>query len=153
VKTNKKNLLSHQTERILKKASQNMNRRDFMKVSAIGLMGTQMMLEGCASFQPKTTRVPKRIRKGNLYYRRLGRTDMVVSEISLGGSPVPPEPVFRKAIEMGVNYFDTSAFYSNGNSERKIGKIIKGRRDSFYVTTKFRPFKNRNKKADLMKGV
>jgi len=78
---------------------------------------------------------------------------MMVSEISLGGSPVPPEPVFRRAIEMGVNYVDTSALYANGNSERKIGRIIKGRRDAFHVATKFHLFKNRNKKADIIKGV
>ena len=36
-------------------------------------------------------------------YRRLGRTDMKISEISLGGSPVPPEAIFRRAIEMGIN--------------------------------------------------
>jgi len=35
-----------------------------------------------------------RIKKSDMYYRRLGRTNLYISEICLGGSPVPPEPVF-----------------------------------------------------------
>jgi len=76
-----------------------------------------------------------------MVYRRLGKTGLMVSEISLGGSPISPEPVFAKAVEMGVNYADTSAFYSAGNSERTIGKMMKGRRDKFHVATKFKPLK------------
>jgi predicted aldo/keto reductase-like oxidoreductase len=78
-----------------------------------------------------------RVRKGNMTYRRLGRTDLFLSEIGLGGSPPPPEPVFRRAIEMGVNYVDTSSVYLNGNSERRIGEILKGRRDRFHIASKF----------------
>ncbi|NNG45917.1 MAG: aldo/keto reductase [Deltaproteobacteria bacterium] len=70
-------------------------------------------------------------------YRRLGRTDLFLSEIGLGGSPPPPEPVFRRAIEMGVNYVDTSSVYLNGNSERRIGAILRGRRGKFHIATKF----------------
>ena len=70
-------------------------------------------------------------------YRRLGRTDLMISEIGLGGSPAPPEPVFLKAIEMGVNYVDTSSSYSGGNSERLIGRVIKGRRDKIHIDSKF----------------
>jgi predicted aldo/keto reductase-like oxidoreductase len=70
-------------------------------------------------------------------YRRLGRTNMKISEISLGGSPVPPEAIFRRAIEMGVNYVDTSSSYMNGNSERTIGKILKEYPNKLYVATKF----------------
>jgi predicted aldo/keto reductase-like oxidoreductase len=71
----------------------------------------------------------------------------MISEISLGGSPVPPEPVFKKAVEMGVNYVDTSSSYSNGNSERAIGKIIRGKRDKFHVATKFHAVRRREVKS------
>ncbi|NOZ23285.1 MAG: 4Fe-4S dicluster domain-containing protein [Planctomycetes bacterium] len=82
---------------------------------------------------------PRRVRKGEMVYRRLGRTDLMVSEISLGGSPAPNEMIFGRAIARGVNYADTSETYEKGNSERKIGKMIKGRRDKFYVATKCHP--------------
>jgi predicted aldo/keto reductase-like oxidoreductase len=70
-------------------------------------------------------------------YRRLGRTNMKISAISLGGSPVPPEAVFRRAIEMGVNYVDTSSSYMNGNSELTIAKVRKEFPGRLFVATKF----------------
>lgn len=73
---------------------------------------------------------------GQMNYRRLGRTGLKISEISLGGSPVPPEAIFRRAIEMGVNYVDTSSSYMNGNSERTIGKILKAYPGKLHVATK-----------------
>lgn len=73
---------------------------------------------------------------GQMEYRRLGRTNMKISEISLGGSPVPPEVIFRQAIERGVNYVDTSSSYMGGNSERTIGKLLKEYPGKLYVATK-----------------
>lgn len=119
-----------------------MNRREFIKTSALGVLGTHLLLTGCGTSEEKGTAAPERMQKGGMRYRRLGRTGLMVSEISLGGSPVPTESVFRKAVEMGVNYVDTSSIYSLGGSERLIAKIIKGRRDTFYVGTKFHPGRN-----------
>ena len=79
-----------------------------------------------------------RLKKGQMYYRRLGRTNLWISEISLGGSPLPAMPILYQAIERGVNYIDSSHTYSNGNCERKIGQILKEfGRDNVYVGTKF----------------
>jgi predicted aldo/keto reductase-like oxidoreductase len=73
-----------------------------------------------------------------MWYRRLGRTGLFISEISLGGSPLPDWSLFREIIERGVNYIDTSTSYSNGNSERQIGRLIKeAGRDKVFVCTKF----------------
>jgi len=103
-----------------------MKRREFVfGFSGLGLLGT---LRG---IQP--------MGKGGMRYRRLGRTGIMVSEIGLGGSPVPPEPVFRQALEQGVNYVDTSSSYMNGNSERMIGRIARGRQDRLIIATKFHP--------------
>ncbi|MEE8382797.1 MAG: aldo/keto reductase [Thermodesulfobacteriota bacterium] len=119
-----------------------MNRREFIKTSALGVLGAHLLLTGCDTPEEKSTAALEKIQIGGMHYRRLGRTGLMISEISLGGSPVPTESVFRKAVEMGVNYVDTSSFYSFGNSERSIAKIIKGRRDTFYVGTKFHPGRN-----------
>lgn len=87
------------------------------------------------SFGQQTT---DRIQKEGMYYRRLGRTNLMISEISLGGSPLPDWDLFLRAIERGVNYIDTSCTYSNGNSERQIGRLFKEiGRDKVYVCTKF----------------
>ncbi len=78
------------------------------------------------------------VKKGEMYFRRLGRTGFLISEISLGGSPLPDWSLFRQIIERGVNYIDTSHTYNNGNSERQIGRLFKEiGRDKVYVCTKF----------------
>ena len=103
-----------------------MDRRHFIKSASITLLAG-MTQTGLGNNNQLPTQVK---------YRRLGRTNMKISEISLGGSPVPPEAIFRRAIEMGVNYVDTSSNYSNGNSERTIGKILKEFPNKLYVATK-----------------
>ncbi len=112
------------------------SRRDFLKAAALTVVGSRIPADG--PFSPYTERIrfAIRFRIGDMARRRLGRTDLMISEIGLGGSPPPPEPVFRKAIEMGVNYVDTSSSYSGGNSERLIGRVIKGRRAGFHIATK-----------------
>ncbi len=132
------------------------NRRRFIKTSAMMALGTQLpcsvLFAQDAKQGAEQAAGPRRIRKGSMHYRRLGRTGMMISEISMGGSPVPSEPVFARAIEMGINYVDTSQNYMNGNSERVIGKRIKGRREKFYVATKFHPGRRKpKKKADIIR--
>lgn len=52
--------------------------------------------------------------------------------------------VLSRAIDAGVNFFDTADNYSLGNSERLIGRVLRGRRDRIVIATKggarFRPF-------------
>ena len=74
-------------------------------------------------------------------YRRLGRTEARVSDISVGsgsstGGRQRPE-VVREAIERGVNYFDTAPDYSEAGSERRFGEAMKGVRDRMFLATKF----------------
>ena len=104
-----------------------MDRRYFIKSTSLTLLAA-MSKTG----QGNTNTLP-----GRMKYRRLGRTGMKISEISLGGSPVPAEAIFRRAVEGGVNYVDTSSSYMNGNSERTIGKLLNDYPGKFYVATKF----------------
>lgn len=76
--------------------------------------------------------------KDGMNYRRLGRTGFKISEISLGGSPVPDWALMQQLAERGVNYIDSSHTYQNGNSERMIGRLLKKMgRDRIHVGTKF----------------
>lgn len=47
-------------------------------------------------------------------------------------------PVFRRALELGINYIDTADTYSAGESETLVGKIVRefGRRDEMVIATK-----------------
>lgn len=103
-----------------------MDRRHFIKSTSVTLLAAMT----------KTGQGNTSQSMNQMNYRRLGRTGMKISEISLGGSPVPPEAIFHRAVEMGVNYVDTSSSYMNGNSERTIAKILKAYPGKLYVTTK-----------------
>jgi aryl-alcohol dehydrogenase-like predicted oxidoreductase len=75
-------------------------------------------------------------------YRRLGRTNVEVSDIALGAGRIGDDPansvaLARKAIEQGITYFDTSPDYSGTNSEQVLGEAMKGHRDKMFLATKF----------------
>ncbi|MFC2066087.1 aldo/keto reductase [Chloroflexota bacterium] len=71
---------------------------------------------------------------------RLGRTNMMVTRLSLGGIPIQKVPedeaiaVVRRCLELGINFIDTANAYTN--SEERIGKAILGQRDRPILATK-----------------
>lgn len=71
---------------------------------------------------------------------RLGKTDLEVSRVGMGGIPIQRPPleeavkVIRRALDLGVNLIDTSIGY--GDSEVRIGKRIAGRRGEVVLATK-----------------
>jgi uncharacterized protein len=68
-------------------------------------------------------------------YRRLGKTDIYVSVISLGGIGID-KSVIQYAIEKGVNLVHTSSGYNRGKSIRLLGEVMKTRRDRVYIALK-----------------
>ena len=78
-------------------------------------------------------------------YRRLGNTGEMVSCIGLGGFHLgqsrleEPDAIklFHAAIERGINFSDNSWDYNQGESERRVGKALKGYRNKVFVMTKF----------------
>jgi 1-deoxyxylulose-5-phosphate synthase len=74
-------------------------------------------------------------------YRRLGSSDLVVSEISLGSwltyggyvERAPAEACITRALELGVNFLDTANVYARGRAESLLGDVLAGRERSSYV--------------------
>jgi aryl-alcohol dehydrogenase-like predicted oxidoreductase len=77
----------------------------------------------------------------------LGKTGINVSAISIGtwqvggkwGSTFDnanADTILNKAIDAGINFIDTADVYSDGESEKALGKIIKSRSEKIYVATK-----------------
>ncbi|MGZ8793407.1 MAG: aldo/keto reductase family protein [Gaiellaceae bacterium] len=78
-------------------------------------------------------------------YRRLGSSDLDVSEISLGSwltfgggiSNAQAEACVAKAFELGINFIDTANVYSRGDAEEFLGEVLAQRpRDSYILATK-----------------
>ena len=82
-------------------------------------------------------------------YRDLGRTGWKVSEVSfgawaIGGTWGPVEDTdslaaMHKAVDMGVNFFDTADVYGDGRSERLLRQLRSERSETIYVATKAGP--------------
>ena len=110
-------------------------RREFIKAAPLAAWAI-IASQGRAARAVPRTGMPAP--GGGLAYRRLGRTNLNISEVSLGGSPLPDWPLFLEIIEKGVNYVDSSVSYDNGNCERQIGRMLKTLgRDKAFVATKF----------------
>jgi uncharacterized protein len=80
-------------------------------------------------------------------YRTLGKTGLKVTGVGFGIGFVPVPDVVARAIDMGVNYFDTSRDY--GDSEKIFSGVIKGKRDKIVIATKTPS----SKKADIIKDL
>ena len=79
--------------------------------------------------------------------RKLGKTGFEVSAISIGtwqvggkwGSSFDntnADTILNKAIDSGINFIDTADVYSDGESEKAVGRIVKSRSEKIYVATK-----------------
>ena len=86
-------------------------------------------------------------------YRYLGNSGLKVSEICLGTMTFTPQGMFKDyggtdivqskklvdfAIDKGVNLFDTADSYSDGESEKTLGKALGSKRKNVLICTKIR---------------
>ncbi len=74
-------------------------------------------------------------------YRRLGNTDLFISEIgfgcmSLGTEDAINDKLIHQAIEGGINFFDTADLYQKGYNETTLGRAIREKRSQVIVATK-----------------
>jgi aryl-alcohol dehydrogenase-like predicted oxidoreductase len=104
--------------------------------TALGLVGSRGAFAGAAEpKEPSTAPLPQ---------RRLGKTGRQVSIYGLGGlftvsmhdRHAEAVEIVNRAIDLGVNYIDTSAWYGTGASELNIGTVMKKRRDEVFLASK-----------------
>jgi aryl-alcohol dehydrogenase-like predicted oxidoreductase len=80
--------------------------------------------------------------------RRLGRTGLDVSVLGYGagavgglftkGAAADQERAIARAVDAGINYFDTASRYGDGESEKNLGRVLKALKADVVVGTKFR---------------
>jgi len=110
-----------------------MHRHDFLRT----LLGLPL-----ARYLPGT-RDTLSLAPGSIPTRRLGRADVPVTILGLGGSHVGQAASERAArqlvdtaLDEGIRFFDTAESYQSGGSERWIGAALAGERDRVFLMTK-----------------
>ncbi|MCI8998618.1 MAG: aldo/keto reductase [Muribaculaceae bacterium] len=142
----------------MKKENNNMDRRGFLKLFGSGAAVTTLALAGCESGKNPVTGITAsaapQLEKGKMTYRTNPKTGEKVSVLGYGCMRWPTlhdpdetldqETINRlvdKALEYGVNYFDTSPAYCKGRSERATGiALARHPRESYYIATKLSNF-------------
>lgn len=79
-----------------------------------------------------------------MQHRVFGRTGIPVSIVSMGSNRLGDPgvdasawpPIVRRALELGVNFFDTSNSYNQGRSEAVLGEVTAGWPETVYISTK-----------------
>ena len=116
-----------------------LSRREFVTTLlggvTAGILSTTRSMDAAAP--DKTAAMPT---------RPFGRTGHDVRLFSLGGQATLERPgttdeslaIINRAIELGVNYIDTSRVYGMGISEHYIGQVMKGRRKEVFLASKTR---------------
>src|SRR5215471_14152156 len=80
--------------------------------------------------------------------RTLGKTGLKLSVLGFGcgavgglmvrGEPADQERAVVRALELGLNYFDTAPLYGNGESEKNLGKLLAALRADVFIGTQVR---------------
>lgn len=118
------------------------DRRMFIKATVAGSLsaaiGAPVLIAGAGNALEE--KEEWRNKTDGMKYRKLGRTDFMVSEIGMGGTGINANTIaiLELAIEKGLNYIDTARGYGRGASEEAVGKFLKEKklRDKVFITTK-----------------
>ncbi len=110
-------------------------RRDFLRATSAAVAGAAAASLASAK---KPAKKPKILNYNpKMGYRRLGKTELMISEVSLGGHGGSKwsdrVPVLEKAIELGMNYLDTNMASEVALYGQAMAKASVGKRDKFYI--------------------
>lgn len=107
----------------------NSSRRKFLKAGlalpAVGLLSRKSL----GSILPEPS--PE-----GLSYRTLGKTGLKVTSVGCAAGSIPDPDILARALDLGINYYDTARIYGQGKSEQILGRAIKGKRDRIVLASK-----------------
>jgi len=134
-------------------ADPGLNRRTFLHAGASAVaLGGATGREAAAGPAPAPQESPRpetpaqpavewRNRQPGMAYRRLGRTNLMISEVVSGGDPITLDNYrhLARALEMGLNYLDMAPAYHDGKTEQAYGKLLDGssaKREQVFLASK-----------------
>jgi aryl-alcohol dehydrogenase-like predicted oxidoreductase len=116
-----------------------LSRRKFMQGAAI--MGAAPLMSSRAF--STSDRVPPQSPEGTVPKKTLGRTGVQVSALGLGGyhlgsanTDQVANEIVAKALDHGIDFLDSAWEYHDGLSEERLGRALKGKRQSAFLMTK-----------------
>jgi uncharacterized protein len=116
-----------------------LSRRKFMQGAAI--IGAAPLMSSRAF--STSDRVPPQSPEGAIPKKTLGRTGVRVSALGLGGyhlgsanTDQVANEIVAKAVDHGIDFFDNAWEYHDGLSEERLGRALKGKRQSVFLMTK-----------------
>src|ERR1035438_9887246 len=71
-----------------------------------------------------------------LQYRTLGKTGLRATTVGYGCMITADSTVITRAVDMGINYFDTSRNYQGGQNERMVGAALGAKRKDIFLSSK-----------------
>lgn len=122
------------------------DRREFLKGTAAGISSAAIAASSLKAAEeekveasaPAPTVDPKeliwRSKAPTMDYRRLGRTNYMVSRVVAGNAG--NETLWRRMMAAGMNYFDTASNYGGGNHEIELSGTLVKYRDKLWITSK-----------------
>ena len=126
--------------------TQNNDRRSFIKKGLATAAGIGLLSKAGSLTQAE--KLVASITTNTMPKRKLGKTGYDVSLFGLGGQATIEKPgkldesveIINRALDLGVNYIDTAAWYGGrdnmGTSERHIGEVMKYRRKEVFLASK-----------------
>jgi hypothetical protein len=123
------------------------SRREFLSA------GLMVPVAGAASnlkFLDSPNKPPEKFSKApRLDYRILGKTGLKVTSVGFGCMITSDPSVIERAVDIGINYFDTARGYQHGNNERMVGAALGAKRKKVILSTKSAT----DNKAGLLKDL
>jgi predicted aldo/keto reductase-like oxidoreductase len=117
-------------------ARDRISRRAFLTTGAAGVVGGGAALQSARSLAQEAPVAPEeRNKRDGMRYRVLGRTNLLVSELSMGGLGAKAE-VLSAALDKGVNLLHTAQAYDQGNSFAQASQIVPDRRGEVFLAIK-----------------
>ena len=113
------------------------DRRNFLKV--MGAAGLAPAFAGATNNEPNAPQKTQEPKFPQVPKRKLGKTGVEVSCLSLGANRLDNQTILRAAFQWGANYWDTANSYVGGNSEIEIGKFLSKNPDArkkLFIVTK-----------------
>jgi aryl-alcohol dehydrogenase-like predicted oxidoreductase len=129
-------------------SSENIGRRKFIKRISSTLLGMAVspVLKPVSSLA-KTEKMPP------LEYRTLGKTGLKVTVVGMGVMNCSDPVVVLRALDLGINFYDTADCYMWGKNEEMVGKALQGKRDKVLIQTKVHPNEEKKMRASVERSL